>query len=322
MPIRKMLGVVGIKEETTAGTFVEPTVTYPAYDISYTVDNGMWDNKMTTTHFGKLAPYPIAAAGEISFKIPWVGGANATTEPYWSLFMIACGYKQEDLAAPDGYDYTPRTTFDTTDAGAFKYPKTGKYSVSFHQDGVRYGLAGCMGNMVLSCKAGEPMVMEFTFKGAYDPVVDDSPASPTSSSIVPPLFNSALFSTQGWNNANFDTLTLDTGNVLSPIVSANAASGIMGFQITDRKPVLKFNPNLELVATHNFFSLWRAATVAQVDFGPIGTGAGRTLTFLAAQSVYSEPTLGEREGMVTVEMTVPILNSTATEGADFNLKVL
>lgn len=321
--LRVAQAVVGVIKEAVAYTYSEPTVAFPAYDINFTPSGDNYQRKETSTVFAKLPSLPGMGMAEIGFKIPMVGASAAGVVPYYDVAMLAAGLSSDDYTGPpEKIRYKPMTTFDGgTDAGPPAITRPSKaYSVSFWNDGVRYSLKGGMCNLIMSAKAGEPVELAFQFKGAYETVIDDAPPTPTVSTLTPPRFLGATLSVHGASLV-CESWSLDLGNVLSNIVDANDAAGIKGALITDRRPKIKVDPEMELVATHDFFAKWRAATSGVISWGTIGSAAGNVLAFNAGATIINPPSLSEREGMRTLDLEYDVVSTSVTEGDEFYIEI-
>jgi hypothetical protein len=313
--IRITRGVVGVKAEATYGTFGAPAATdsFPAFDIEVSVEASPYERNETSTHFGKQPSVPGMAKTNISFKV--LGretGATAATPPFFDLPLMGCGL-QKGITAATKVDYKPWSTFlGATAVGppATTDPSAG-YSVAVWRDGVRFASKGSVGNLVISCKAGEPIEYAFSFQGAYVAPIDDAEVVPTLGLSVPAKpWLSATLLVQTYA-AICSSFTLDLGNEITNKLSANDASGIIGCAITNRRVKAKIDPEMELIATHNFFGIWRSGATAALSWGPIPSGgaAGTKQTFTAALCQYASAALGERENLQTLDIDCALVTA-------------
>lgn len=332
MAYRKNLALVGIKAETTPGTFADPKTgdatgtpqIFAATDVSFDPEGEFIQRSDARSHFGKLPGVPGIGKGKFSFKLPLVGRTGAGTAPLFRLALMAAGFAEE-VTASTSVIYRPASLFDGSAGGAGLGTRpAAAYSLVAWIDGKKCALNGCMGNVKLSAKAGQFIEAAFEFQGGYSSVTDEVMPTPSAStSFVPPTFLGAgltLNFGSAWANAEFETLELDCGNSLSENVDANSAAGLKYVQITDRKASGKFNPLLVANSSHDFFGIWRAGTVGSLQTGVIGSVAGNRLQLIFPVIQYQGPKLGDRNSFVSVEQDFAIVTQVAdTEGADFRL---
>ena len=330
MALRTMKGMLGVKLEPTTlySGYTEPTVFFPAYDISYSVGSDNYQRKEARGHMGKLPGVPGMGTADCSFKCLMVG-PSAQGPPYFDILMTASGMKSDSGITRNSTIYYPWSTFGTATSGTppaplITYPWT--YSLMIWEDGVQYALSGGQADMVMSCKTGEPVELQYSFKGAYVAVVDDAVVPTlTVPTLNAPLFYGAALVVMGKGAGAYPVseFTLSLNNTLSPVLNANSVLGISGYAISDRRPTIKINPEASLEAGLGTFTKWRAATQAAVTWGPIGTksaGVHNEFSFAATYCQIRPPTLGERDGMRLQELELDIVSpSGGVEGADFTI---
>ena len=325
MALRPAVAVVGVHKEATPYTYNQPVAAecFPAFDVSWTPSAEMYERTESRTIMDKLDLIPGTATMEISFKILLVGQhGGAGTVPYWDDAIMCCGFR-ETVTAGTSVAYTPWTTMDAaTDAGP---PATTNpfeaASVAVFEDGNVYAASGCMGNVTFTMTAGQPAVMEFTFKGAYVATVAGAVPTPTGvSTAAPQNFLFASVETIDGYSSAFETLSYDMGNQVEYITDANSASGIKGSIIVDRRITGSFNPDAEAVGDDDIYASWRAGTTGNIDTGAIGTGAGQMWTIAATRCQYRSLSPGERAGFRTHDVAFDVVSATgASEGASFSL---
>jgi len=326
LPIRIARGIVGVVKEVTVGTPVEPAGadSFHAENIVIKMSQQAYEPKATRAHFGDLDTIPGMAEGEISFEILLVGSTGAGTDPFWHTSMLATGHQRVTVGATST-TYKSTTKFDGT--GTTTLFPSESYSVYVWEEngGPNYRLSGCQGDFGMSAKSGEPLRLKFSYKGGYQPVIDDgSPPTVTDSALVPPTFLAANLSLHGLSAGSiaFEQFNFSKGNVLSPRINANSTPGLLSYWVTGHQPMIKINPEMLTVATHDFFARWRAGTTGAITFGPIpsGGGAGLKVAFTANRTQYFSVPLAERNGARVLDLEARITTAAAAvDGDDYSI---
>lgn len=319
MALRTSVGMVGIATETTPGTFVAPTTTIlSAFDVGLKVDSKAYERKELKATWGQLDFIPGIATTELTFKMLMQGSGTAGTAPDWNLFLQGCGWGYKDNGIVDS-SWVPLTKLDGSAVNSFTPGKNGGMSLTFWEDGVKYEMSGCSGNVKFVCKVGEPMVMEFTYRGQYRAVAPEAvPASTAAATGICPNFVNASVDVNfgsSYSTMELESFELDTGNTLSDNMDANSTSGLKGVLITARKLAAKIDPLHTLPATHDWYAIMRAATVGTMSVGPVGS-AGSIFEWTFGRVHYKTVSPGERNGFRINDVEVePSITSAFTDGS-------
>lgn len=328
LPFRVARAIVGVARETTPYTFLEPSAaeSFHAVNISISPTAQIYERKDTRSHFGLLDNIPGSAEMEFSFEIVAVGAAAAGTVPFWDIPMLATGH-QKSVTAATSVVYKPTTLFDNSSvAGPPVVTQPGEvYSVAVWEElgGPRYALSGGQGNVSISSKQGEPLILKFTFHGAYVAVIDDAtPPAVTDSILIPPQLLSAGISVHGVATLAFDGFEFDKGNVLSKRGDTNNSAGVRGAWITAHKPMIKVSPEMMTVASLDFYGKWRSGATGVFTTGVIGGTAGNRFQFVANRTQFKDLASSEREGARVADMGIAITTlGTAVSGDDYSLTI-
>lgn len=324
MPLRTARAIVGVANEATAGTYVEPSgaQSHHAFDINVSYAGEATKRQDTRLIMEKFASVPAPATGEIAFSIYLVGSSAAGQLPYYDLSLKACGLRSS-LAAGAYPTYKPWSTFDgASQAGppALQNPHVG-YSVSVWMEGVKHSLRGAYGNLVVKGQMGQPLIGTFSFKGAYEAFADDAIPVPTVSALSPITFLGTAVTLGGYT-PTFESMEWDLGNDIIELPDANTAAGINKFWIRDRMPKGKVNPDVVLAATHNFFSIWRAGTLSAINTGAMGSVVGNRIAITAANCQYGVPSMGDRNGGSILDLPFDIMSlPAAVEGDSLTITI-
>lgn len=310
-------GVFGIKAETTRGTFNKPDAAdcFPveAFEPNFSID--YYERGEKREHYGKYPSIPGIRYGSISVTFLLNGSGTAGTPPHWNEALMACGLSHANVpATSDTYKVTSVFT------GLTIYPSE-SYSVAYWEDGVRYGLNGCLGEWELTCAAGMPLKMKCTYHGALEDWADEAVPTPTGvSTAVPPNFLGVSLETIGGFACVFEQITFRSGNVMSMLKDANAVSGVRGYEIPGRRLSGSFDPDMVLVATDGIFDDWKLGTTGALSTGVIGSTAGNRIAISAPLCQYRKISLADKEGRRVVNADFDIVTSpSSVDGDDFSI---
>lgn len=263
-----------------------------AIDLKVDPDITMVPRNVVMQTLSKLPDLVGAQMARASFRaeLKGAGGAySATVLPAIGKYLRACGFAE---------------TVDTTGGSetvTYQPASTGLPSLTLfaYEDGVIKKMAGCRGNVKFSGKLGEPMYADFEFYGLWVGLVDGAMVAPTFESTVPPVLLSAAFSVGGYSPA-LTSFDLDMGQTVNMRESMNTESGYVSAEITDRNPRGTFDPEMTLVATHDWYGLWKAGTTGAMNLGPLGATQYNQVTFTAPTLAYNKLADAERNGTATL----------------------
>ena len=238
-----------------------------------------------------LSPYPSvfgSRSAKMSFDVELVGTAAAGSAIDYSDALRACGVS-ETLVAITSATYKPASA---------SIPSV---TLAMYLDGKIYRAWGARADSAkLVLESGKAGILSLSFLCADFSEADGVLLAPTYTAIRPPTFQTAAL-TIGAYAAIVNKLTLDFGLKTTLRKDANAASGHKSAVITNRQPKLSFDPENVLVATEDFLGKWRSGTTMAFTTA-IGSVAGNTITITAPVVQYQKATMGEREGVSTLEM--------------------
>lgn len=302
--------VIAAKVETTEGTAIalagadannlimEPTfeADVPMYERSF-LDNSLSPQKaIATTRLARL-----------SFKVECKGSGTAGTAPALGKLLRACGFN-ETVVASTSVTYAPTSALANIPT----------LSMAIYKDGLRKALKGARGNVKYSAKAGEPGMFEFEFVGVYDGTTDVAILTPSGvDTTVPVSLLAATFSIASFS-AFVSQITWDMGNQLTPRGDINQASGYISTLLTKRNPKGSFDPEDELVATHDFYGRWLAGTTGALTWKHQGS-AGNIATFTVPACQYMKLSEADRNGIAVLNSD--FLMARSSTGGDDELSI-
>lgn len=208
---------------------------------------------------------------------------------------------------------------ETTDQGYEWRPLSGSTVPSgtgaLYMDGVKKLLYGARGNAMIECVAGEPVFLGFEVEGVYGGVTDVALLSPTYESTIPIAFLNTQASLHELE-AIFTQLSLNMQNVLSRRTSARSANGILSVKLTDRNPVGSIDPEMELVADHDFYGRHAAGTVGRVYAELPSSNAGEKITIAAPRVQYMNLAEGEQDRRAILNIDLELKTAGVSAGDD------
>lgn len=322
--------VVGVKAESSAYTFNAPVAgdSYPCFDINVSYSGDNYQRQETRDHFGKFDNIPSGSVScEIGWKFLLVGSGSAGVAPHWGKTIQACGFS-ETVSGGVSVTYKPSSTYDATSGRPSQAYSVSVIERDVNNSGgtpcVRYALSGSMGTIKFTCKYGEPVVAEVSFKGAYQTVTDVASITPSgvSTSVPPRFLGSNFLSALGTFNSEFTSITYDIGNELGDIMDANfsATNGFKGSTITNRRPTGTIDPAFVRIATNDFFNQWRLGTTGAMSMSTTIGSAGNAIQINAPRCQYDTLKLADRNGFRSLEAPFSIVTAVAAvDGDEFSI---
>ena len=283
--------VVAAKAETTEGTVIALAggdANFQVMEPKFEADISMFKREILDTSLSPFKMIPGTRLGKISFKVENKGSGAAGTAPALGKLLIACGFS-ETVVASTSVTYAPTSTLANITS----------MTIALYKDGLKKMLKGARGNVKYSAKNGEPGMFEFEFTGVYDSVADIALLTPSGvETTVPVPLLSALFSVQSFS-AFVSQISFDMANTLEPRQDINQAAGYISALLTKREPKGSFDPEDELVATHDWYGRWIAGTTGVLTWKHPGA-AGNICTFSAPVCQYTKISESDRNGIAAL----------------------
>ncbi len=286
--------------ETLVGADANAQILEPA---KWEPNISMFERKLMDLSLSSFKQIPGTRLATISFKVENKGSGTAGTAPALGKLFKACGLG-ETVVAATSVTYAPVSALASIPT----------LTIAIYQDGVRKQLRGARGNVKYSAKNGEPGLFDFSFIGVYDAVSDQALLTPSGvETTVPVALLSALFSVASFS-AFISSISFDMGNQLTPRPDINQASGYISTLLTSRMPKGSFDPELELVATHDWYGRWLAGTTGALTWKHPGA-AGNICTFSVPVCQYIKIGDGDRDGVALATVDF-LMARNATAGND------
>lgn len=241
---------------------------------------------------GKASPLFGGSLFGLQFDVEVKGQGALGVAPEWGPLLRSCGFA-ETIVASTSVEYEPTSTFGANSS----------CTIYYWQDGLRYRLTGCRGNVTFRGTVGEVMILSFSMVGrktAGDPT-DTALPTPTLDATVPPTFLAANFLSLDAYNPAFTELTFDMGLAISPGANANSANGYGEIRISERDVRGTIDPEMTLVATQDWIDDWETGTTVELE-AVLGTAGGNRITLNMPRVRYIEPGFDDREGIRTLSL--------------------
>jgi hypothetical protein len=235
-----MKGLILAKIEPAYGTDAAPTAALNAIlveDPSVEPITKSLERKFLKSHFGANRKINIGEGMKLKFKTEIKGSGAAGTPPEIGCLLRASNWTETIIPATS-VSYLPNSLVIDSESLTMWY---------WHYD-ILHKLVGCRGLWDAEMKAGEYGYATWEFQGIYAGPVDAPLQTGTFNQTKPPRFISAGFAIDSYA-AIIETLKFKSGNKLSRRPSANAATGMLSYFISERDMGVEFDP--ELVALNS-----------------------------------------------------------------------
>lgn len=225
----------------------------------------------------------------LTFDVELKGSGSAVDDaPEIGPLLRACGFG-ETINAATNVVYAPVSSGHES------------ATIYYFQDGIRYILTGCRGNVSFNLETGALGKASFTISGHVSSITDVALASPTYQSNVPPALVNVPFTIGGFGSV-INALTWDMANTVAMPPDISATDGYAEIQITKRDVAGSYDPEAELIATDDPHGDLTAGNTLVVTTGVIGSGVGGRYQVDMPAVYYRDISPGDRDGVRTYEL--------------------
>jgi hypothetical protein len=206
------------------------------------------DRGIFRPYYGNSEQIPVMEEAVVEFDVEIAGSGTAGTAPGWGVLLRGCAFA-ETIVAVTSAAYNPvSSAFETI-------------TLYVNRDGRLAKLTGAVGNVTIDMAAKKIPHFHFRFVGKYVAISDVAlPASP-----VYTIFQSPKASIPAWTGtltvdgyaAKVSAFTADPANEISHALWMNQET----LGVTDRKPKGSITVQAVSVATKDYFTLVRNATL-------------------------------------------------------------
>ena len=300
--------VVAAKAESTEGTAETLTTAEGgilAIDPKVDVDITMHERTPAKASLGRLTSLAGSRKASISFKVEVKGAGSAYSSsvlPALDTYLLACGMASTIVTTggSETVTYAPAST------------GVSSITIGCYEDGVLKSIKGARGTCRITMKQGEPVMMEFEFTGVWNGATDVALLSPTYESTIPPIFRSATFTVASYS-AIMSAINIDFGNSFHLRESVNTAEGFLSNVITDRNMSGDMDPEMVLVATHDWYGIWLAGTTGALNIGSVGSTQYNKFTITAPKLLATKVSDDDAEGQVIAGQTFQLAENSGDD---------
>ena len=254
-----------------------------------------------------------------------LGASGHTAVPTWTGSLVL-NDAFTFVTKPTGFEYRPVSTgFESI-------------TLYLYYDGVLHRLTAARGTFTVEAPGGNLANFTFTFTGNYEAVTDAAIPSATFETTIPGQVelaevqvNPRIDQSAAAEGAVCDTwedqvngifanlcagsFNIDLANNIVPRQCINEADSYQGSIITGRAPSGSFDPELELVADHDFWNLLATADVLSWE-ARVGTVRGNVVRFEAPGAQYSGLSYSDRDGLRVLNVDLRFSASAPTYADD------
>jgi hypothetical protein len=213
-------------------------------------------------YLSKLKPVPGARKATVTFTSEVFANTGA---PAWATILLpACGMLNT------AGTFTPQTA---TAANPMNTATIGSYEA-----GRLMSAKGCAGTFKIKGKSGDPLLITWTFTGGWvAPTSTAIPSAITYPTQIPPRFAGATF-TVGGTVYRISDFEFDWGATVYLREDPTDVSGYRAAVVTDRKPMIRIDPESLPLGTQDWYAAHAAATTYAFDLKVGTTGNAFELT--------------------------------------------
>lgn len=256
------------------------------------------------THIGNNEPGTLGEkSGTLNFTAELRSNGSGEIDPFLAALLQASCFKLNGSWQPSSNLSDHKTL-----------------SFDVWEDGKKKGLAGAAGTWTINAPAGNVVTLNFEFTGRWIAPVDESmPGGYSPATTSPMKFADGTFSIGG-SPKRISSAELTANNNVVMVADPNAVSGIAFYQVTDIDPVLKIDPEDELVNSEDYYAAWLAGTEAAVVLEANDGTDKCTITLPKVQ--YREVQEAEREGMLTNDITAQCNNDDGDDAVQIEVAAI
>ncbi len=309
-PFLTMRQHIAVKVEGTEGVDAVPAdadVIHPAFGVEYAPEVEMAEREVLADSFSRIKSIAGERTAVITFATEVKGSGTAgTAPPNLSAPLQACGFG-ETIVAVTSVTYAPVSASIPSVTVEIREGSTDT-TVKIKK------ILGARGTVTFEGEKGGIFLANFTFTGVY---VEPSEGgtqfvTPAATPDPEPFLSAGL--TFHAVSVKLESVTIDIGNNVVMRNDVSAASGNISAVITGRVPVGSIDPEVDDIATINFFNRWTANTEGALTFALTGS-AGNITTFTMPATQVTEMSEDDRDG-IRIESIDLKLNRSADIGDD------
>ena len=297
--------VVLVKKEVTYNTDAAPTASANALLIGNPswAHEGLRMNERNVVKNTNAVKQHIfgGTLKTISLDIELKGSGTVAVAPEFGVLFEACSYT-ETIVAATSVAYDPTST--TADQASV--------TVWYYQDGLLHKLTGCRGTFSVNIETGAIPMATFTLTGHSVAPIDAAIVTPTLDATEPVAVKGNSFTVDGYA-AQISSLAFDAGVEVATPSSMSATDGFGEVFVGKRDFNGSFDPEMELVATNDFYGDFESGNKLALTSGTIGATAGNKFAITMPAVYYRDASNGDRDGIRTYELPFGAVESSGDD---------
>jgi len=304
---RRQLGAI---IETTKGTFVAPTERrFLIISPRITPDYGSFTREFLQASISRKGHVITSKPVNLSFTLEVRRTLTGSTVDAVDILLQGCGLASAALTSPTRRNYVP--------VSALSAQKT--LSMTLNMDEFQVSIRGAIGNVQWVGVVGQPMLMEFEFRGLLETAGDVALASITHEVGVPIAFQGINLSFESDTNVCVANLRANLGNQIVPFMCANNSTGIKHFLIGSRDGELTLDPQMTREDEGpNYWDLLEAGTEVAVTFKE-GVAASSKWDFSILKAQIKSLSDDERDTIAVAGLTCGMNQTSGDDEIDIDL---
>ena len=301
MPFLTRKRTILIKAETVYGTDAVPTgatdaLTVRSIDVS-PIDADLVSRDLIRPYLGNSPQLLTNLKVQCNFEVELAGSGVAGTAPRYGPAMLACGTAATTVAATS-VTYAPvSASFQSA-------------TIYYFADGIRHAVTGWRGTFEIKGDVGQIPTIAFSGTGVYNAPTDTAVGAVTYGGQADPLTftngNTTAFSLFSYSGC----LSSFNFAINNEIVYRELIGCTKEILITDRKPAGQVMIESVPIATKDYFTAANNSATGNLTFTH-GTTAGNRVVFTAAQVDLTNPTYGDSDGVMMLNLPYVALPTTA-----------
>ena len=300
MPFLTRKRTILIKAESVYGTDSVPVastdaLTVRSIDVS-PIDADLVSRDLIRPYLGNSTQLLANIKVQCNFEVELAGSGTTGTAPRWGPAMLACGMAATTVASTS-------VTYGPVSASF------GSASIYYFADGIRHAVLGWRGTFEIKGELGQIPTIAFSGTGVSAAITDQVVGAVTYSQADPLIFtqgNTTAFSLFSHSGC-LSSFSFAMNNEIQYRELIGCAKEVL---ITDRKPGGQVMIESVPIATKDYFAIATGTTTGNLTFTH-GTTAGNRVVFTAAQVDLTNPTYGDSNGVIMLNLPYVALPTTA-----------
>ena len=300
MPFLTRKRTILLKTESSYGTDATPAgtdaLTVRSLDVS-PIDADVVSRDLVRPYLGNSTQLLANIKVQCNFEVELAGSGTAGTAPRWGPAMLACGTAATTVASTS-VTYAPvSSSFSSA-------------TIYYFADGIKHAVTGWRGTFEIKGDLGQIPTIAFTGTGIYSTPTDTAVGAVTYGNQADPLIftngNTTSFSLFSYSGC-LSSFSFAVNNEIQYRELIGCTKEVL---ITDRAPSGQVMIESVPIATKDYFSIAAGTTTGNLTLTH-GTTAGNRCVFTSAQTDLTNPTYGDMNGVIMLNLPYVSLPTTA-----------